>query len=346
MRKGMTVVITILVLMLAFSSSFARKDRGEWGENVQKEFSGIEKIDLNTVSGDCIIKTHSSDEVIVDLRYDVEPEGAFEYKFRERGKTLKIEEEWNGRGHRSSSGEVIWTITVPRGTEISFSTASGDLEASGPFGSIEARTASGDIDISDTDGELDISTASGDINIVKAMGDNRISTASGDIHIEDSSDDTRMSTASGDIEVTNMKGDIGLSTASGDIEVSDCRGTFELSCASGSIEVSDVIIEGASEFSTASGSVKVVLSETCDYDLTLSTASGDVTLDYNGNEVKGFFEFEARKRHGKIVCPFDFDDEEEYERWDNIWVRKSFTRKGDSPQIEMSTASGKVVLKK
>lgn len=338
MKKGMTLVISIMILALAFGSAFAGREK-----SIRKEFDGLEGVELNTVSGDCVVKTHSSSEIIVELWYDVEPEDAFEYKFEERRNKLIIKEHWHGR---RSSGEVLWTITLPEGAEMEFSAASGDIKASGPLGSFEASTASGDIDVTGVDGDVEISTASGDITIIDADGEKKVSTASGDIHIEDSSDDLDMSTASGDIEVVGVNGDLEFSTASGEIEVSECRGTFDLSCASGEITVHDVVIEGASEFSTASGSVKVVLSETCGYDLELATASGDVTLDYNGNDVKGYFEFEAKKRGGRIVSPFDFDDEEEYERYDQKYVRKWFTRGSDSPKIYLSTASGKVVLKK
>jgi DUF4097 and DUF4098 domain-containing protein YvlB len=217
---------------------------------------------------------------------------------------------------------------VPEGAEVDFSTASGDLEVTGPIGEIEASTASGDIELENVIGEVEVSTASGEITIAKADGELDISTASGDV------------------EGDGIKGEINISTASGEIEISDSKGAFGLSCASGEITAKGITVEGSSTFSTASGSVEVILAKTSEYDLSLSTASGDVTLDYNGNTVKGYFEFKADKRRGKIKCPFDFDEEEEYERGDRTYVRKSFSKGGDEPEIILSTASGKVVLKK
>jgi DUF4097 and DUF4098 domain-containing protein YvlB len=139
---------------------------------------------------------------------------------------------------------------------------------------------------------------------------------------------------------------VNISTASGEIEISNAKGYFELSCASGEITAKGIKVEEESSFSTASGSVEVILAETSEYDLRLSAASGDVTLDYNGNPVKGYFEFEARKGRGRITCPFDFEDEEEFEQWDQTYVRKSFSKGGNDPEIHLSTASGKIVLKK
>ncbi len=319
MRK-MMIVAAAMVLLLACGYPLAAG-----GKEVHKEFDGVKSIRLGTVSGDCVVKTHRLDKVIVDLFYDVDPEGSFDYRIDERRGKLIIKEKWRGG---SSGGEVIWTLTVPENAEIDFSTASGDLEVTGPIGEIDASTASGDIELEDVRGDVEISTASGEVTITKGDGEIKISTASGDV------------------EGVGVAGEVHISTASGEIDISDSRGIFELSCASGEITADGITVEGSSNFSTASGSVKVVLAKTSEYDLSLSAASGDVTLDYNGNAVKGYFEFEARKRRGRITCPFDFDGEEEYERWDETYVRKWFSRNGDDPEIYLGTASGKIVLKK
>jgi DUF4097 and DUF4098 domain-containing protein YvlB len=319
MRKQTTIVIVAMILVLACGCPLAAGEK-----TVHKEFDGVKSVKLSAVSGDCIVNTHRSDKVIVDLVYDVDPEDAFDYKIEERRGKLVIKERWSS----SSSGEVIWKLTVPQDAEIDFSSASGDLEVVGPIGEVDASTASGEIVLESIGGEIEVSTASGDVTVTGGDGEIEISTASGNVEGED------------------FKGEVSIGTASGEIEISNSIGVFELNCASGEITAEDITVEGSSSFSTASGSVKVVLAETSEYDLSLSAASGDVTLDYNGNAVKGYFEFETRKRRGNIKCPFDFDEEEEYERWDHTYVRKSFSKGGDEPEIHLSTASGKVVLKK
>lgn len=367
MKKGMTIAVAIIVLALISTAAFAgseRPARKGGGKEVHKVFEGIKSVDLGTVSGDCVVKTHKSGEVIVDLYYDVEPEDCMDYGMNERGGKLVIEEEWDGRGSDCSSIEVLWTLTMPEGMDFEFSTASGDLTLTGPLGDIDASTASGDIsvtgpvgevdastasgdiEIENARGDMDVSTASGDVTLINVVGKKNVSTASGDIRIEDSKDNIDLSTASGEITAKNVEGDMDMSTASGEIGISGAKGVFDLSCASGEIDATEIAITGESEFSTASGSVRIVLAETSEYDLSLSTASGDVTLDYAGNPVKGYFEFEARKRHGRIASPFDFDDEEEFERHGDLYVRKSFSKAGESPSIFLKTASGRVELKK
>jgi DUF4097 and DUF4098 domain-containing protein YvlB len=341
MRKGTIVVISAMFLVLVCGAAFAAG-----AKEVHKTFEGVKSVSLATVSGDCVVKTHTSGEVLVDLEYDVEPEGSLEYRMNVRGDKLVLEEDWESRRGGSMHGEVMWTITMPEGTDIKFSTASGDLSVTGPVGRVKASTASGDIEVVDAKGDINVSTASGDVLLRNAAGEKDISTASGDIRIENSNDDIDASTASGRIEASGVTGDIEMSTASGEIEISDSKGAFELSCASGEIAAKGITIEGESRFSTASGSVKVVLAATSEYDINLSTASGDVTLDYNGTPVKGYFEFEARKRRGHISSPFSFENEEEYERDGRTYERKSFSVGGKSPSIYLSTASGSIVLKK
>ena len=194
--------------------------------------------------------------------------------------------------------------------------------------------------------DVDLSTASGDIMLVNLQGDMDLSTASGDIVVENVKGDVELSTASGDITAAGLSGVVDLSAASGDIEISGSKGAFDINCASGDITAKDLVIAGESEFSAASGDIEITLAETSGFDLDLNSASGDILLDYSGNEVRGFFEFTASKRHGRIVCPFGFDSEEEYEQGGETNLRKSFSKGGDTPRIELTTASGKAELKK
>lgn len=270
-----------------------------------RTFEGIELVRINTVSGDCVILKGNSDKVEVEVVWSYRPRDSFEPKFRERGKVLKLSEDMYG----SNSGYSTWTVTVPDGIEVRFNSASGGMDVVGLSGEFSAETASGDIKIENSQGEFDFSSASGDV------------------------------------ELFGCEGDFQIGTASGDIEFSQCRGEFEVSTASGTVDADGVTLQDISSFSTASGRVMVTLAETAEHDLHVSTASGRVTLDYGGNPIKGYFEFTARDRKGRIVSPFDFEDEERYRRWGDRYVRKWFTKDVDSPQIFIETASGKAVLR-
>ena len=92
----------------------------------------------------------------------------------------------------------------------------------------------------------------------------------------------------------------------------------------------------------------VRLSRSPESDLSISSISGDATLDYNGSEVRGSFEMSALRDRDYIVCPFIFDNEW-YKRMGGPGtsekVTKAFTEKSDTPLIEISAVSGRAILK-
>ena len=312
------ILIVFFLFIFLSASLFAQ------GKSLNKKFEAKKKVELKVSSGDCTVKTGNADEILVDVTFDVEPEDAFKPDFRETGNSLKIKEQWRGSSH----GRVSWTVTIPKETEFEFSAASGDLLVAGITKGIEASTASGDITIENASGEFDISTASGDVTLESLKG------------VFD------ISTASGDVEADGISGEMDMSTASGEIKINDASGSFELSCASGEIEARDITVEDEGSFSTASGDIDVKLAKSATVDLNLSAASGDVTLDYNGNELKGYFELSARKRRGRISAPYSFDKEEEFEQHGDVYMIKSFKRGGSTPVITIETSSGRATLKK
>ena len=274
-------LLVLAALVLAVAAEAGR-------EEITKTFDKKERIRLKTISGDCVVEPSDSDKIEVTVISRYSPADAFDPVFKEQGGTLKLYEELDG----NTSGGATWILRVPEGTEVDFSTASGDMT------------------ITDMKGEFSANTASGDF------------------------------------EIENCHGEFNLSTASGDFEIENCHGEFTVSTASGNVKAYGIVLDEESSFSTASGSVRVKLAESAAYNLDVSSASGNATLNYRGNPIKGQFEFTVRRRGGKIVSPYDFDDEEEFYRGDDKYVRKSFTKDGDSPYITISTATGKATLKK
>ena len=309
---------TAVILLLAVAVLAGRR------HEETRTFEAKEVLDVNTVSGDLVVRVGESAEITVELEHSVRPADNYEPRFQERGSVLELSERFFG----STNGGSYWTVTVPKGTRIRFSTASGSLTVEGLDADVDADLASGDIDMFDCTGNFDINTASGSFDLDSCSG------------IFD------MNTASGNIRATRCSGDFDLSVASGSISARDCRGEFDLSTASGSVRASDVIIEGRSSFSSASGSAYVTLAESSEYDLLVSSASGKAILDYAGHEIKGYFEFVARERNGRIDSPFDFDEEDEFRRHGDWYMRKSFALGGEEPEIRVETASGTAALRK
>jgi len=274
-------------------------------QEITKTFDRKESIDMRFVSGNCQLKKGTSNKIEVHLVYHIDPPEAFEPVFQEKGDELVLKE----RFHGSSSGSSTWTLTVPDGIEIQFKSASGDFEVADLKCEIKVNTASGDVSIENSDGEF------------------------------------RVNTASGDVTVENSKGEFDINTASGEIDVTSSSGEYSLNTASGDIDGKEVLVEEESSFSAASGDVYIELATSSAYDLKLSSASGDAILNFNGNPIQGYFEFTAKVRSGRIKSPFKFDNEEEFYRNDQLYVRKSVTKGEDTPIIRISTASGKAELR-
>ena len=148
---------------------------------------------------------------------------------------------------------------------------------------------------------------------------------------------------SGDIDVSDLNGKLKLEAISGNIKVKKADGEFKLKAVSGDINASEITFNGKSDFNCISGDIEIVLAKTAEYGMNLKTISGDINLNYNGNPIKGYFEFKGQK--GNLNSPIPFDNAEDSESH-NPFIKKYFKKDGESPKISMATISGEITLKK
>lgn len=291
-------------------------------------FDGVDRIDIDGVSGDIIVRAGDDNAVRVMLDEDVTPQGNFRGEVDMSGGTVRIRERWEGRNSR---GHVTWTLAVP---------ADADLRVS-------ADTASGDLEASQVNARFDFSTASGDVRLsdMTLAADSSFSTASGDLELTGVTvgDYVEMSTASGNVELTRVTASdrFEASTASGNVIIEDSEGVLQASTASGDVRVRDSRMTGDGRFSSASGDVSVTLEGTVTHDLEASSASGDVSLEAGfGNDFT--LVMTRRRDRGSFDSPFDATSEEEFERNGRTYVRRTVVRGSGGPEIRLSTASGSV----
>ncbi|MDE3065492.1 MAG: DUF4097 family beta strand repeat protein, partial [Acidobacteriota bacterium] len=151
-----------------------------------------------------------------------------------------------GRGLRrslfGSSRDVDVEITLPAGSNVEATTASGDCDlradlsaahvttASGDAVITEARdaevrSASGDVRVSRCHATLSVRTASGDVSVGEAATTSKVESASGDVSLASTGEATEVSTASGDVHVAATRaGRLGVRSASGDVRISVASG--------------------------------------------------------------------------------------------------------------------------
>jgi DUF4097 and DUF4098 domain-containing protein YvlB len=322
MSKLTSLGSAILVIALAPAAPVRGQQTQSW------DFAGIDRIEIDGVSGNLAVLAGSGSAVNLQLGHEVRLADAFHAEVDKSGGTLRVREVWSGR---NSSGRVTWTLAIPADAEItiSFDTASGDLEASGVSARFRLDTASGDLRLSD------MTIADG----------SSFDTASGDLILTDVvvGEDVDMDTASGDVELTQVQAGPGFdaSTASGNVRIEQSEGVLEGSSASGHVRVVDSRLTGPSEFSSASGDVAIELSSPLQQSLRASSASGDVELEAPfGADFT--LVMSRRKDRGRIDSPFDPTSEEEFTRNDRVYVRQTVVRGSGGPRIELSTASGSV----
>jgi hypothetical protein len=295
-------------------------------KNISKSFNGVKRIRMGTASGSCTIKKSSDASVKVELvsTYD----GGYEPRVEQEGERLVIKENFSGNNHHGSSN---WTLTVPDGITVGFTTGSGDLSVSGMSIDLDATTGSGELIFENLKGDITSTTGSGNVELLNFAGEIKINTGSGDMRVEKSS------------------GDISLNCGSGDIRLLDNKASFDVNTGSGRILASNLTLAGSSRFNTGSGDAEVILAATPTFDLSVNSGSGDAEVDFHGNEIKGEIVMKASKRNGRIEAPFEFDKTEEIDNnnWgDDVTVRKSVVKGNATNRISISTGSGSAVLKK
>lgn len=301
----MKKVKLLIVILIGAGFIVTANAQDDYEDELSRTFDSKDVVRLNTLSADCVVKKGSSDEITIDIDNNYYPRKPARLKISERDRILKLTEKIYG----DVSGSATWTLTVPENTDIDFNSTSGNLYIADLESEISGNTASGDYQIKKCNGQYDLNTASGDYDIIMSTGIFEVNTASGDYFIE------------------------------------DCEGEFDINTASGDIEAEDITLADRSKFNSASGDVEVALAKSAEYDLSVNSATGDAILDYDGNPVKGYFEFTAKYRRGRIIAPHDFEEAEKFRKNGQLYVRKWFTKGKDDPSIIISTATGKAVLK-
>ena len=137
----------------------------------------------------------------------------------------------------SNRGSSTWIITVPEGTEIEFSSASGGMMVEDYTGELHGNTASGAYELINCKGLFELSTASGSYDIENCQGEFNIHSASGNIDVTGViiTEESQFGSASGNVRVTlgaTPEHDLNLSTASGravlDYDGNKMVGFFEM----------------------------------------------------------------------------------------------------------------------
>ncbi len=257
-------VAIALVVLLASSFAAASTPQGTFEKTFQ--VSGPVDLEVQTHSGDIIVRSGPSGSVTVRGKIYVGDHWLFGSRhadvsdieqhppLRQEGNSIRIDYV------TTRDISVDYEITVPEDT------------------AVRAHSGSGDQTIEGTRGNADLESGSGDLRLERLTGEIRMHTGSGDVRAREISGPVRGGTGSGDVEIEETgTGDIDLHTGSGNIRVHGIQGAFHGDTGSGDV-TAEGTQTGAWEIHTGSGNVHVRLPANAAFDANFSTSSGSLDV--------------------------------------------------------------------
>lgn len=134
------------------------------------------------------------------------------------------------------SPELLVAIRCPEDADLELTTQSADLDARGRLGAVGVRSASGDVLLADTT-ELSFTTASGDLVAGAVSGPLTSKSASGDVAVRAVNGPSTVNTVSGDVRLGETAALAAVNTVSGDVELDAVAGGARVNCVSGDVRV-------------------------------------------------------------------------------------------------------------
>lgn len=312
-------------IILLFTGLFACAVAAAQEKTIDKVFSNVDNIRLNTSSGDIRLQKNAGSEVRVHVTYTHDDDN-YKIVMEQSDSRLVLKEEFE---HGNFSGNSHWTLEIPDNMDININTGSGNITAEKLTIEIKSNTGSGNITLTELEGELDFNTGSGDIELENVSGE------------------VALNTGSGNIEADGGTGTYSFNAGSGDIRLQEVAGDFSMNTGSGNIDARVRTVSASSSFNTGSGNATVVLAGPLEHDMNVNSGSGNATLNFSGSTIAGEVIMTANERNGEIVAPFKFDKEEVIDNGaGSPRMRKTAQLGTKDITIKVGTGSGKAEIVK
>ena len=257
-----TCLAVLFSVLLVPAGLYARTE-GHFDRTLQ--VSGAVNLALTTGSGDIVIKSGGSNQVVVHgtihgSSWFGEDTAVHQVEsnppIQQNGNSVRI-----GYNLPSDVGRHVsidYEVTVPASTTVTAHSGSGNVEVSGVRSDVDAQTGSGEVNAHDLGGHVHLQTGSGSLRAENVTAPFYGQTGSGDIEVSlTGSGDVDVHTGSGSIRVRGINGGIRARTGSGDIE------------AAGAVARDWQLHSG-------SGSIHLALAPSGGFDLNVRTSSGTI----------------------------------------------------------------------
>lgn len=160
------------------------------------------------------------------------------------------------QGGAAMSDESELSLSAPRALrQVTVSTRSGNVQASGLNGELDARTRGGHITVDEIQGSANIQTGGGDIQVGSVGGALRCFSGGGTIHVQKAGGESWLETAGGEIFVHQAMAPVHAAAGGGNIRIDRVSGPVFASTAGGLIQVEQA--DGAVTAENSGGAIQV-----------------------------------------------------------------------------------------
>lgn len=277
-RTGKQALIAVLVLSV-LSFLVVGSFLGRTAEASNKLDRSVKRVELASGNGDVEIVGADTNQIEVRERV--------RHRFGKPDQTYEVEGDTVRLGSDCGWGcSVDYAVTVPKGTEVTGESSSGDVKVRDLTAPVNVKLSSGDLEVDNIEGSLHAELNSGSVSLERIRGDVDARTTSGDIALSEVTGRTKLQTTSGEIEGDlRSSSAIEARTTSGDIElqVADAK-SIRAQATSGSIQLAVPDRAYKIDTDTSSGDVNlgdIRQDDSSEYAISATVTSGDIDLSTN-----------------------------------------------------------------
>jgi hypothetical protein len=190
--------------------------------------------------------------------------------------------------------QVKYFISVPKKFNVDLKTAGGSIKTADLVGNARCQTAAGNLTLGKIDGPVWAKTSGGSITVAACTGNADVDTAAGNIQLGAVSGAVNAHTSGGSIAIDQSKGKVLAKTSAGNIDVGEVLNDIEAQTAGGSIRIKKASgkvvartsagnitlddVNGAIEANTDGGSITAAMAGRPEEGSHLKTASGNIKM--------------------------------------------------------------------
>lgn len=173
--KNLITLVALITIIISCELKMPKQ------KEINKTFLVKDTVKIETIGGDCIVKSGNQDSINLKIIHSYNPIESFQPEFIETGNKLSMKEILNG----NSSGKSTWTLLVPNNKNINISSGSGVIQIENIKSRLSVNTISGKINVSKSEGLFLLESVSALIEGIDLKGGFSVKNISGDLNFKD-----------------------------------------------------------------------------------------------------------------------------------------------------------------